>query len=379
MLIYADNAATTKLSARALDAMLPYLTEQYGNPSSIHPLGQKASRALVLARETAARALGAQPSEITFTSGGSESDNQALLTAASVGKKKGKKHLIASAIEHPAILRTLEALQENGFEITLLPVTKEGFVLPETVADAIRDDTICVSVMMANNETGTIQDIASIGRICHEKGVLFHTDAVQAVGHIPVNLKELPVDLLSLSGHKFHGPKGIGILFARSGLELVSLIHGGEQERGKRAGTENLPAIVGLAAALEEACTTMAQKTDHVRPLRNALRDALLKLPDTHLNGDPERCLPGHLNITFEGIPSEVLLPILGANGICASAGSACAAGAATPSHVLLALGLSPKDARSSIRFSLGDDITEEEVQCMIETITKHVTRLRKG
>lgn len=378
MLIYADNAATTRLSSRALRAMLPFLEEQYGNPSSIHPLGQAAARALVMARETAARCLGARPSEITFTSGGSESDNQALLTAARLGRKRGRAHLISSRIEHPAVLRTLEALEENeGCEVTLLPVTPEGFVRPASVLAAIRPDTACVSIMTANNETGTVQDIAAIGQICRDKGVLFHTDAVQAAGHLPLDMGALPVDLLSLSGHKFHGPKGCGILYARSGLELTSLIHGGEQERGKRAGTENIAAIAGLAAALEEACTDQAARTDRVRHLRDLLRDALLELPGTHLNGDPVHCLPGHLNVTFDGVAAEALLPALGAEGICASAGSACASGSSLPSHVLLAMGLSPEAARSTLRFSLDDDLTEDAVQQMAGIVAAQVTRLR--
>jgi cysteine desulfurase len=376
-IIDADHAATTKLSPGALKAMMPYLTDCYGNPSSTHPLGQEAARAVVLARETIARCLHALPWEISFTSGGSESDNQALRTGAAWGRKQGKRTIITSVIEHHAILHTADALEKEGMTVVRLPVGKEGILHPEQVARAISDDTCLVSIMAANNELGTLQPVAAIGRICRDKKILFHTDAVQAAGHIPIDVTQWSVDLLSLSAHKFHGPKGIGVLFARSGIEPAPLILGGEQERGRRAGTENVPAIVGLAAALEEASLCMAENARRVASLRDMLEAGLLSLPGVRCNGDRQNRLPGTTNLTFAGIPSETLLPLLGMAGICASAGSACASGSLLPSHVLKAIGLSDEEARSSIRFSLGEEITCEDISYMIQTVKDAMIRIR--
>lgn len=378
MFVYADNAATTRVLPKVLEAMLPYFTEQYGNPSSTYPLGQEASRALIGSRETIAGLLGCRPGEITFTSGGSEADNQILRTAATWGKKQGRTHLISSAIEHHAILHTLEALQAEGFTVTLLPVNREGQVEPAALEQALTPETALVSIMAANNETGAIQPIARLAAMAHARGALFHTDAVQALGHIPLTLKDTDIDFLSGSAHKFHGPKGVGILFARRGIELESLIFGGEQERGKRAGTENVPGIVGMAAALEEAIRNLEANASRMAAARDALEQQLLTLPGTRAHSGQVPRLPGHLNMAFDGVPAEALLPVLGMAGICVSAGSACASGSPEPSHVLLALGCTPEEARCSLRFSLGDDITLEQVHFIVETVTREVARLRK-
>lgn len=378
MFVYADNAATTRVLPTVLEAMLPYFTEQYGNPSSTYPLGQEASRALIGSRETIARLLGCRPREITFTSGGSESDNQALRTAAAWGKKHGRTHLIASAIEHHAILHTLEALQKEGFAVTLLPVNQEGQVEPDTLSRALTPETALVSVMTANNETGALQPIRELAALAHEQGALFHTDGVQALGHVPVNLEAGNIDFLSGSAHKFHGPKGVGFLFTRQGIELESLIFGGEQERGKRAGTENVPGIVGMAAALEEAVNNLDANARKMAEARDALEAKLLALGGTRVHSGSVSRLPGHLNMAFDGVPAEALLPVLGMAGICVSAGSACASGSPEPSHVLLALGCTPEEARSSLRFSLGDDITREQVDYTAQTLIREVQRLRQ-
>ena len=378
MFVYADNAATTRVLPKVLEAMLPYFTEQYGTPSSTYPLGQEASRALIGSRETIAGLLGCRPGEITFTSGGSEADNQILRTAATWGKKQGRTHLISSAIEHHAILHTLEALQAEGFTVTLLPVNREGQVEPAALEQALTPETALVSIMAANNETGAIQPIARLAAMAHARGALFHTDAVQALGHIPLTLKDTDIDFLSGSAHKFHGPKGVGILFARRGIELESLIFGGEQERGKRAGTENVPGIVGMAAALEEAIRNLEANASRMAAARDALEQQLLTLPGTRAHSGQVPRLPGHLNMAFDGVPAEALLPVLGMAGICVSAGSACASGSPEPSHVLLALGCTPEEARCSLRFSLGDDITLEQVHFIVETVTREVARLRK-
>lgn len=378
MFVYADNAATTRVLPKVLEAMLPYFTEQYGNPSSTYPLGQEASRALIGSRETIAGLLGCRPGEITFTSGGSEADNQILRTAATWGKKQGRTHLISSAIEHHAILHTLEALQAEGFTVTLLPVNREGQVEPAALEQALTPETALVSIMAANNETGAIQPIARLAALAHARGALFHTDAVQALGHIPLTLKDTDIDFLSGSAHKFHGPKEVGILFARRGIELESLIFGGEQERGKRAGTENVPGIVGMAAALEEAIRNLEANASRMAAARDALEQQLLTLPGTRAHSGQVPRLPGHLNMAFDGVPAEALLPVLGMAGICVSAGSACASGSPEPSHVLLALGCTPEEARCSLRFSLGDDITLEQVHFIVETVTREVPRLRK-
>lgn len=378
MFVYADNAATTRVLPKVLEAMLPYFTEQYGNPSSTYPLGQEASRALISSRETIARLLGCRPREITFTSGGSESDNQALRTAAAWGKKHGRTHLIASAIEHHAILHTLEALQKEGFAVTLLPVNQEGQVEPDTLSRALTPETALVSVMTANNETGALQPISELAALAHEQGVLFHTDGVQALGHVPVTLEAGNIDFLSSSAHKFHGPKGVGFLFTKQGIELESLIFGGEQERGKRAGTENVPGIVGMAAALEEAVHNLDANARKMAEARDALEAKLLALGGTRVHSGQVPRLPGHLNMAFDGVPAEALLPVLGMAGICVSAGSACASGSPEPSHVLLALGCTPEEARSSLRFSLGDDITREQVDYTAQTLIREVQRLRQ-
>lgn len=378
MFVYADNAATTGVSKKALAAMLPYFTEKYGNPSSAYPFGQEASRALIQARETIARCLGALPSEITFTSGGSEADNQALWTAALKGKAQGKCHLIASSVEHHAVLHTLKVLEENGFTVTLLPVDANCQVSPEAVQEALRPDTCLVSVMAANNETGALQPIQAIGRLCQKAGVPFHTDAVQLVGHLPLSVKACGATLLSLSAHKFHGPKGVGVLFAKRGYELESLIQGGAQERGKRAGTENVPGIVGMAAALEEACANQEAARTRLSAARDQLQERFLALPEVKVHSAGADRLPGHLNVAFGGVSSEALLPILGERGICVSAGSACASGSPEPSHVLLAMGCSPEEAKSSLRFSLGDSITQEQIDYLYTETCQAVERLRQ-
>ena len=377
MTIYADNAATTKMSRTAIDAMMPYMETYYGNPSSLHSVGQKAAEALQSARERIAACLGCQPREITFTSGGSEADNQALLSAAKLGARKGKKHIISTAFEHHAILHSLKRLEKEGFEVELLPVGETGTITAQQVRDAIRDDTCLVTIMYANNEIGSILPIAEIGAVCKEKGVLFHTDAVQAAGHVHINVREQNIDMLSLSAHKFHGPKGIGVLYARQGVILTPLIEGGAQERGKRAGTENIPAIMGMAAALEEACAHIDENAQKVSALRDKLIAGLSKIPHSALNGDPVNRLPGNVSFCFEGIEGESLLLLLDAKGICASSGSACTSGSLDPSHVLLAIGRPHEVAHGSLRLSICEWNTEEEVDYMLRAIPEVVTYLR--
>ena len=376
-MIYADNAATTKMSCTAVNAMLPYMEEIYGNPSSLYSFGQKAKEALESARSRIAKCLGCEAREITFTSGGSEADNQAILSAAALGRKTGKMHMISTAFEHHAVLHTLEKLKKQGFDITLLDVHENGIVTPEQVAEAIRPDTCLVTVMYANNEIGTIQPIEAIGAVCRERGVIFHTDAVQAAGHVHIDVKEQNIDMLSLSAHKFHGPKGIGALYARKGVILSNLIEGGAQERGKRAGTENVPAIMGMAAALEEACANIDTNCAKLTLLRDRLIDGLNRIPYSELNGDRQHRLPGNVNFCFEGIEGESLLLLLDDKGICASSGSACTSGSLDPSHVLLAIGRPHEVAHGSLRLSLGEDIAEEDVDYMIKAVTDVVTYLR--
>ena len=376
--IYVDNAATTKTSRTAIDAMLPYFDKIYGNPSSLHSVGQAAADALRKAREEAAEVLGCEPSEITFTSGGSEADNQALVSAAAIGARKGKKHIISTAFEHHAVLHTLKKLEKEGFEVTLLDVHENGMVSARQVADAIREDTCLVTVMYANNEIGSIQPIAEIGAVCREKGVIFHTDAVQAVGHIHINVQEENIDMLSLSAHKFHGPKGVGLLYARRGIRLTNIIEGGAQERGKRAGTENIPGIVGMVAALKEANANIDANAAKVSALRDRLIAGLEKIPHSALNGDRTRRLPGNVSLCFEGIEGESLLLLLDAKGICASSGSACTSGSLDPSHVLLAIGRPHEVAHGSLRLTLSEENTQEEVDYIIEETTKVVKYLRE-
>ena len=377
MRIYADNAATTKMSKTAIEAMLPYMDEIYANPSSLHTLGQLAKEELDAARASVAKLLGAQPNEIIFTSGGSEADNQAIVSAAKLGERKGKKHIISTAFEHHAVLHTLDRLKKQGFEITLLDVHENGIVTPQQVADAIREDTCLVTVMFANNEIGTIQPIKEIGAVCREKGVLFHTDAVQAAGHLHIDVADMNIDMLSLSGHKFHGPKGVGVLYAKKGIMLTNIIEGGAQEKGKRAGTENLPAIIGMTAALEEACDNMAKNSAKVQKLRDRLIEGLYTIPHSVLNGDRENRLPNNVNFCFEGIEGEALLLLLDAKGVFASSGSACTSGSLDPSHVLLAIGRPHEIAHGSLRLSLCEENTEEEVDYIIRAVTQVVTYLR--
>lgn len=377
MQIYADNAATTKTSRTAVDAMLSYFDQIYGNPSSLHHVGQAAAEALVKARQEIANCLGCEAREIYITSGGSEADNQALRSAAYYGAKKGKKHIISTAFEHHAILHTLKQLEEEGFEVTLLDVHETGRITPQEVADAIRPDTCLVSVMFANNEIGTIEPIAEIGTVCRERGVLFHTDAVQAVGHTAIDVKTMNIDMLSLSAHKFHGPKGIGALYARRGVLLRSLINGGAQERSRRAGTENLPAIVGMAAALKDACANLEQNAAYLISLRDRLIAGLFQIPHSVLNGERTERLPGNVHFCFEGIEGESLLLLLDAKGICASSGSACTSGSLDPSHVLLAIGRPHEIAHGSLRLTLSAENTPEEVEYMIQTIPEVVAYLR--
>ena len=377
MTSYTDNAATTKMSDTALAAMLPCLQDNYGNPSSLHTVGQRAAEALQGARETVARCLGCDPKEIIFTSGGSEADNQAIISAARLGALKGKKHIISTAFEHHAVLHTLKKLEKEGFEVELLPVGATGTITPEQMAAAIRPDTALVTIMYANNEIGSILPIAEIGAVCREKGVLFHTDAVQAAGHLHIDVKAQSIDMLSLSGHKFHGPKGSGVLYARKGIPLVNIIEGGAQERGKRAGTENLPAIVGMAAALQEACDHIDENAAKVSALRDKLIAGLSKIPHSALNGDPVHRLPGNVNFCFEGIEGESLLLLLDAKGICASSGSACTSGSLDPSHVLLAIGRPHEVAHGSLRLSLCEWNTEEEVDIILREVPRVVEYLR--
>lgn len=376
--IYADNAATTKMSDIAVQAMLPYLQEIYANASSVHLLGQRSAAALFSARQQVAQVLNCAPKEVFFTSGGSEADNQALISAAALGKKQGKCHIVSTAMEHHAILHTLEALQAEGFTVTLLRPQADGIVTATQVAEAITDTTCLVSVMYANNETGAIQPIREIGALCRKRGVLFHTDAVQAAGHLTIDVQRDNIDMLSLSAHKFHGPKGIGLLFAKSNIQLTSLIRGGGQERGKRAGTENLPGIIGLAAALKDAQENMQANTAYITGLRNALRNGLDKIDGASFNGSREHCLPGTVNYSFQGVNGETLLSLLSNEGICCSSGSACSAGSLEPSHVLLALGLSHETAQSALRFSLCEYNTMDEVQTIITKVTEAVNRLRR-
>ena len=377
MKIYADNAATTKMSSAAIHAMLPYMDELYGNPSSLHTAGQKAKDALDDARERIATLLNCEAREITFTSGGSEADNQAILSAAAIGERKGKKHIVSTAFEHHAVLHTLDKLRKQGFEITLLGVPESGLISPTQVATAIRPDTCLVTVMYANNEIGTIQPISEIGTICREHGVLFHTDAVQAVGHLHIDVQAENIDMLSLSAHKFHGPKGIGVLYARKGIMLTNIIEGGAQERGKRGGTENIPAIMGMAKALEDACASIDQTTAHLIQMRERLIDGLSQIPHSILNGDAGKRLPGNVHFCFEGIEGESLLLLLDDKGICASSGSACTSGSLDPSHVLLAIGRPHEIAHGSLRLSLSEDITEAEIDYMIQSVAEVVTYLR--
>ena len=375
--IYADNAATTKISQTAMKAMISAMENSYGNPSSIHQIGMAANDALQTAREQIARCLGCMPKEIFFTSGGTESDNQAIVSAAMLGAKQNKRHIISTAFEHHAVLHTLRRLKEQGFEIQLLDVGAEGNITAAQVEEAIRPDTCLVTVMFANNEIGSVLPIAEIGEVCRAHGVLFHTDAVQAVGHIPVNVKKQNIDMLSLSAHKFHGPRGIGALYVKRGIELTSLMEGGGQERGKRPGTENLPAIMGMAAALKEECTLMEQNEAKVIAMRDRLIQGLSQIPYSILNGSREKRLPGNVNFCFEGVSGESLLLLLDSRGICASSGSACASGALDPSHVLLSLGLAPEIAQGSLRISLDISNTEEEIDYMLEVIPQVVEQLR--
>ena len=375
--IYADNAATTKISQTAMKAMISAMENSYGNPSSIHQIGMAANDALQTAREQIARCLGCMPKEIFFTSGGTESDNQAIVSAAMLGAKKNKRHIISTAFEHHAVLHTLRRLKEEGFEIQLLDVGAEGNITAAQVEEAIRPDTCLVTVMFANNEIGSVLPIAEIGEVCRAHGVLFHTDAVQAAGHIPVNVKKQNIDMLSLSAHKFHGPRGIGALYVKRGIELTSLMEGGGQERGKRPGTENLPAIMGMAAALKEECTLMEQNEAKVIAMRDRLIQGLSQIPYSILNGSREKRLPGNVNFCFEGVSGESLLLLLDSRGICASSGSACASGALDPSPVLLSLGLAPEIAQGSLRISLDISNTEEEIDYMLEVIPQVVEQLR--
>ena len=379
MMVYADNAATTCVSKAALDAMMPYLTTYYGNPSSLYAFAQDAKEALENARETVAKLIGAaSPREIYFTSGGSEADNQAIRSAALNGAKKGKKHLISTAFEHHAVLHTLSRLEKEGFEVTYLDVHEDGVIRLEDVRSAIREDTALVTIMFANNEIGTVQPIAEIGALCREKGIPFHTDAVQAVGHMPIDVQAMHIDMLSLSGHKFHAPKGVGVLYARKGMLLSNIIEGGAQERGKRAGTENIPGIVALAAALQDSIDHMEENTAKIIPMRDKLFAELSKIPHSKINGSLEHHVPGTVNMCFEGIEGESLLLLLDQNGICASSGSACTSGSLDPSHVLLSLGLPHEVAHGSLRLSIGEYNTMEEIDHIIEVVPQVVSYLRE-
>ena len=377
MTVYMDNAATTRVSDTAVRAMLPCFQNLYGNPSSLHTIGQEAAKALLSARETVAACLGCSFKEITFTSGGSEADNQAIISAARIGARKGKKHILSTAFEHHAVLHTLRRLEKEGFEIQLLDVGSMGTVTAEQVAKAIRPDTALVTIMYANNEIGSVMPIAEIGAVCREKGVLFHTDAVQAAGHLHINVREQNIDMLSLSGHKFHGPKGVGVLYTRQGIPLTNIIEGGAQERGKRAGTENIPGIVGMAAALREACDRIDETTEKVTALRDKLIAGLSQIPHSVLNGDPVHRLPGNVNLCFEGIEGESLLLLLDQKGICASSGSACTSGSLDPSHVLLPIGRPHEVAHGSLRLSLCEDNSPEEVEYVLREVPRIVEYLR--
>lgn len=377
MTVYADNAATTQMSDSVLKAMMPLLTDIYGNPSSLHSVGQIAKEHLEAARETVAECIGADPKEIYFTSGGSEADNQAIRSAAYIGARKGKKHIISSKFEHHAVLHTLDALKKEGFTVTLLDVYSNGIVKPEDVANAITDETCLVTIMTANNEIGTIQPIAEIGKICKEKGVLFHTDAVQAVGHIPVNVKDMNCDMLSVSAHKFHGPKGVGFLYARKGILLTNIIYGGAQERNKRAGTENMASIVGMATGIKDATDHLQENAEKVTAMRNRLIDGLKGIERSRINGDLEHHLPGTLNMCFEGIEGESLLLLLDAKGICASSGSACTSGSLDPSHVLLSIGVPVEIAHGSLRLSISEYNTMEQMDHIVKSVPEVVSYLR--
>ena len=377
MRIYADNAATTKMSRVSIDAMLKCMEEEYGNPSSLYALGQQAKEVLEQARKDIAAVINAEPREILFTSGGSEADNQAIRSAAEIGKKNGKMHIISTAFEHHAILHTLKRMEAEGFEVTLLDVHEDGLVRVEELEEAIRDDTCLVTIMFANNEIGTVQPIREIGEVCKKHGVLFHTDAVQAVAHLPIDVKADNIDMLSSSAHKFHGPKGIGFLYARKGIRLTNLIEGGAQERGKRAGTENVAAVAGMAAAIKETAGNMQTNIEHMSAMRDRLIRGLQEIPHSALNGDAKKRLPGNVNCCFEGIEGESLLLMLDDRGICASSGSACTSGSLDPSHVLLAIGRVHDVAHGSLRLTIGEDITEEEVDYMIENVKEVVDYLR--
>ena len=377
MYVYADNAATTKMSTVALNAMMPYMTEIYGNPSSLHSVGQEAKEALEDARARVAKCLGCEPREIYFTSGGSEADNQAIISAARFGARKGKKHIISTAFEHHAVLHTLQKLEKEGFEVTYLDVKENHNVSARQVRDAIRPDTCLVTTMYANNEIGSILPIAEIGAVCKEAGVVFHTDAVQAVGHLHIDVKQQNIDMLSLSGHKFHGPKGVGALYVRRGLPLVNIIDGGAQERGKRAGTENIPAIMGMAAALEDAIAHLEENTAKVSAMRDKLIEGLSKIPHSALNGDANNRLPGNVSFCFEGIEGEALLLLLDMKGVCGSSGSACTSGSLDPSHVLLAIGRVHDVAHGSLRLSLCESNTDEEIDHILTVVPEVVSYLR--
>lgn len=376
-MIYADNAATTKMSRMAIDAMLPYMEEIWGNPSSLYEAGQRAAEALQSARERIAGCIHATSWEIYFTSGGSEADNQAIISAARIGERSGKRHIISSAFEHHAVLHTLKRLEKEGFEVELLDVHGNGMIYPEQVAEAIREDTCLVTIMYANNEIGSVMPISEIGAVCRNKGVLFHTDAVQAAGHLAINVEEENIDMLSLSAHKFHGPKGIGALYARKGIPLTNLIEGGAQERGKRGGTENVPAIMGMAAALEESCANIDVYTERLCRMRNRLLEGLSRIPHSTVNGDMQNRLPGNVHLCFEGIEGESLLLLLDDRGICASSGSACTSGSLDPSHVLLAIGRPHEIAHGSLRLSLSADHTEEEIEEILRVVPEAVDYLR--
>lgn len=375
--VYADNAATTKVSNEVLASMIPYFTEEYGNASSIYSMGRNAKKAVELSREKIAKIIGAETSEIYFTSGGSEADNWAIRGICEKLASKGKKHIITSVFEHHAVLHTCQALEKIGYDVTYVPVDEKGMINPSDIEKSIRDDTAVVSIMFANNEIGTIQPIKQIADICHKNGVIFHTDAVQAIGHVEINVKDMEIDLLSISGHKIHAQKGIGALYIRKGIVLPNLIYGGAQERNKRAGTENVPAIVGFAKAMELACENIPAKIEKVTAMRNKLIDGILKLPKTRLNGDRDKRLCGNCNISIEGIEGESLLLMLDINGICASSGSACTSGSLDPSHVLLALGLKHEVAHGSLRLSIDENTTDEDIDYILEVIPNVVKRLR--
>ena len=377
MFVYADNAATTSVSKTALDAMLPYLTENYGNPSSLYAFAQKATEAVAQARATVAACLNAEPREIYFTSGGSEADNQAIISSAKAWSLKGKNHLISTKFEHHAVLHTLKKLEKEGYEVTLLDVHEDGVVRLEDVAAAIREDTALVTIMFANHEIGTVQPIKEIGALCRDKGIPFHTDAVQAAGHMPIDVKEMNIDMLSISGHKFHAPKGVGVLYAKKNMPLFNLIEGGAQERGRRGGTENVAGIVALAAALKESVDNMEANTAKIIPMRDKLFAELSKIPHSKINGSLEHHVPGTVNMCFEGIEGESLLLMLDMNGICASSGSACTSGSLDPSHVLLSLGLPHEAAYGSLRLSIGEYNTMEEIDHIIEVVPRVVQHLR--